>query len=312
MYSWGNSRRFHSYTDAMRERHGSRIQKISVNAGFSCPNRDGTVGVGGCTFCDNAAFSPSYCHPEMSITDQINKGLAFVRRRYPRAALFVAYLQSFSNTWAPLDKLKDIYSEALAHPDISGMVIGTRPDCVDSEKLDYIASLAKDHYIKVEYGLESCYDATLKRINRGHDYKDSVKAIGMTAERGITTGAHLVFGLPGESRSQMLDQVHKINRLPIHTIKFHQLQIVKGTPMEREYAENPGDFKLFDLDEYVDFVTGFIARLRPDIAIERFAGEVPPAFNVGKRWEGVRSDRLIALVEKRLEQKQLHQGIFYL
>ncbi len=311
MYSWGNSRRFHSLTDAMRKRHGSRLQKISVNAGFSCPNRDGTVGLGGCTFCDNTAFSPSYCLPEMSVTDQINKGLAFIKRRYPRATLFVAYLQSFSNTWAPISKLREIYSEALSHPDISGMVIGTRPDCVDEEKLDYIASLAGNHFIKVEYGLESCHDDSLKRINRGHDYAESVKAIEMTAARGITTGAHLVFGLPGEGRSQMLDQVHKINKLPINTIKFHQLQIVKNTPMEREYLANPDDFNLFELDDYVDFVTEFIARLRPDIAIERFAGEVPPSLNIGKRWEGVRSDRLIALVEKKLEQKQLHQGMLY-
>ncbi len=312
MYSWGNSRRFNSWADVMRKRYGSRIQKLSVNAGFSCPNRDGTIGTGGCTFCDNQAFSPSYCHPDKSVTHQIGQGLAFIRKRYRHAKLFTAYFQSYSNTWAPLHTLKTLYQEALAHPAISGLVIGTRPDCVDAEKLDYLAALAADHIIKVEYGVESCYDKTLRRINRGHFFKDSVKAIRMTAERGISTGAHLVFGLPGESRSQMLEQVHLINRLPLHTIKFHQLQIVKGTRMEKEYIEKPDDFELFDLDEYVDFVSGFLARLRPGIAVERLSGEVPPQYNAGKRWEGVRSDKLISLVEKNLEEKQLHQGIFYL
>jgi len=311
MFPWGSERRFHSWTDKMRIQYGSRLQKLSVNAGFSCPNRDGTVGVGGCSFCDNEAFSPSYCQPETTVKEQIEKGLAFMQKRYPRARLFVAYFQTFSNTWAPLEKLQQVYNEALSHPMVAGMVIGTRPDCVDEEKLDFLATLSKKHIVKLEYGLESCYDATLRRINRGHLFEDSVKAIHMTADRGIITGAHLMFGLPGESRSQMLDQVHEINKLPLHTIKFHQLQIVKGTPMAAEYAENPDDFMLFDLEEYVGFVCEFIARLRPDIAIERLSGEVPPRLNAGKRWEGVRADKMISLVEKRLEEKQLFQGIWY-
>ncbi len=311
MYSWGNKRRYHSLTDAMRKRYGTRLQKLSVNAGFSCPNRDGTVGVGGCTFCDNDAFSPAYCRPDKSVTEQIDRGLSFIKRRYPRATLFVAYFQSFSNTWAPLERLRKVYREALAHPSVSGLVIGTRPDCVDAEKLDYLAALGREHIIKMEFGIESCDDHSLKRINRRHGFSDSVKAIHMAAERNITTGAHLIFGLPGESRKQMLEQVYEINKLPINTIKFHQLQIVKGTAMAIEYDENPGDFHLFDAEAYVAFVCEYIARLRPDIAIERLSGEVPPQFNAGKKWDGIRADNMIAMVEQALEEKQLHQGIWY-
>lgn len=311
MYPWGNQRRYYSWTDAMRRRYGTRLQKLSVNAGFSCPNRDGTVGVGGCTFCDNDAFSPSYCRPDKSVTEQIDRGLRFIKKRYPRASLFVAYFQSFSNTWAPLGRLEEVYQEALAHPAVSGLVIGTRPDCVDADKLDYLAELSRTHIIKLEFGIESCNDHSLKRINRGHRFADSVKAIQMSAKRNLTTGAHMIFGLPGESRVQMLEQVHEINKLPIHTIKFHQLQIVKGTPMAREYAANPDDFALFDPEAYVAFVCEFIARLRPDIAIERLSGEVPPQYNAGKKWNGIRADRMIAMVEQALEEKQLHQGIWY-
>lgn len=295
----------------MRKRYGTRLQKLSVNAGFSCPNRDGTVGVGGCTFCDNDAFSPGYCRPDRSVTSQIDRGLEFIRKRYPRATLFVAYFQSFSNTWAPLETLKKVYQEALAHPAVSGLVIGTRPDCVDAEKLDYLAELSKAHIVKLEFGIESCHDDSLRRINRGHRFADSVQAIGMAAERDITTGAHMIFGLPGERREQMLAQVTEINKLPIHTIKFHQLQIVKGTPMAREYAENPEEFELFAPEDYVAFVCEYIARLRPDIAIERLSGEVPPQFNAGKKWNGIRADKMIAMVEQALEEKQLHQGIWY-
>ncbi len=311
MYSWGNQRRYHSWTDTMRKRYGTRLQKLSVNAGFSCPNRDGTVGVGGCTFCDNDAFSPAYCRPDKSVTEQIEKGLRFVSKRYPRATLFVAYFQSFSNTWAPLETLKTVYQEALAHPAVSGLVIGTRPDSVDADKLDYLAALGKEHIVKLEFGIESCHDHILKRINRGHGFSDSVKAIHMAAKRNITTGAHLIFGLPGESRGHMLEQVYEINKLPIDTIKFHQLQIVKGTSMAREYAAHPDDFKLFDPEGYVDFICEFISRLRSDIAIERLSGEVPPQYNAGKKWNGIRVDKMIAMVERALEEKQLYQGIWY-
>ncbi len=308
MYPWDNSRRFNSWSDQARKKFGTRLQKLTINAGLSCPNRDGTVGRGGCTFCNNEGFNPSYCDPQKDIKQQIDEGLAFIKKRYPRAKLYVAYFQAYSNTHAPLSHLRGIYEEALGHPDISGLVIGTRPDCVDDEKLDYLAALSKRHFIKVEYGVESCHDETLQRINRGHSYEASVKAIEATAGRGIFNGIHLIFGLPGESRQMMLEQVNRINKLPINTIKFHQLQIVKNTLMAEEYAAFSERFHLFELGEYVDFVVSFIERLRPDIAIDRLSGEVPPRLIAGMRWGNIRSDGVIGLIEKELEKRKTYQG----
>ncbi len=312
MYPWGNKRHFHSLSDSFRQQYGTRLQKLTINAGFSCPNRDGTVATGGCTFCNNEGFNPSYCDPSKPIYLQIEEGLSFIRKRYPRATRFVAYFQAYSNTHAPLARLKEIYDEALQHPAISGLVIGTRPDCVDEEKLDYLARLAKQYFIKIEYGLESCYDNSLKRINRGHTFRESRDAIAMTAKRKLFTGIHLIFGLPGENRTQMLAQADMINRLPIQAVKFHQLQIVKDTPMALEYEQNPGDFALFELDEYVDFVVSFVERLRPDIAIDRFSGEIPPRLIAGKRWGMIRSEAVVRKVEEKMKVLDTHQGRLYI
>ena len=308
MYPWENERRFNAWANQAKKRFGTRLQKLSINAGFSCPNRDGTVGYGGCTFCNNEGFNPSYCNPEKPIARQIDEGLSFIKNRYPRAKLFVAYFQAYSNTHAHLKLLEEIYEQALAHPEISGLVIGTRPDCIDSEKLDYFAELAKRYFIKLEYGVESCYNSTLKRINRGHSFEDSVHAIKETASRSIFNGIHMIFGLPGESRQMMLDQVELINKLPVNTIKFHQLQIVKDTPMADEYRNHPERFNLFGLEEYVEFVVSFVERLHPAIAIDRFSGEVPPPLITGPRWGNVRSDTIIGMVERGLEKRNSHQG----
>lgn len=307
-YPWGSDRRFNAWSDQCRQRFGTRVQKLSVNAGFSCPNRDGTVGWGGCTFCNNEGFSPSYCQPSKPIKQQIDEGLQFMRKRYPRAGKFLAYFQTYSNTYASLEKLKNIYEQALDHPHISGLVIGTRPDCVDAEKLDYLATLAGEYFIKLEYGVESCHDSTLKLINRGHCFADTQRAIAMTAERGLMTGIHMIFGLPGETRKQMLDQSATINELPIDTIKFHQLQIVKNTAMAQEYAMYPERYQLFDLDEYVDFVISFIERLSPHIAIDRFSGEIPTRLIEGKSWGRVRSDILLQMVENKMIERDTFQA----
>ncbi len=307
-FPWGNSRRFHSLADYYKQRYGSRIQKVSIDAGFTCPNRDGTKGKGGCTFCNNRGFNPSYCHEESSITDQIETGLRFLKNRYKRARIFVAYFQAYSNTYDKIEVLKDLYGQALAHPEISGLSIGTRPDCIDDEKLDYLSELNQEYIISVEYGVESCYEDTLLRINRGHTFADSVKAIETTAARKLHTGIHLIMGLPGETREQMLAQSHIISRLPIGSVKFHQLQIVKDTPMADEYLKSPGNFHFFEPEEYVDFIVRFLENLRPDIAIERFAGEVPPDYNLRKSWKGLRSDQMISLIEKELEQRNTWQG----
>jgi len=308
-YPWGNIRRYNSWADRCKKLYGSRLQRVSINAGFSCPNRDGTLGTGGCTFCDNRSFSPAYCHADLSVTQQINTGLQFLKKRYKRASKFIAYFQAYSNTYSDLGHLKELYQEALVHPEIFGIAIGTRPDCVDEEKLDYLAHLSKKYFVGIEYGLESCYNSTLLRVNRGHTFEDSVKAVEQSAARGLHTGAHIIIGLPGEKRDRILDQAQILSGLPINTLKFHQLQIVKGTPMAAEFARNPDGFELFSLEEYLDFVIKFIERLRPDISIERLAGEVPPDFRTGEPlWGGLRSDQVSALIEKRMNELKSWQG----
>ena len=244
MYSWGNERRFNSYSGYFKQMFGGRIQKLAINAGFTCPNRDGTVGVGGCSFCNNSAFTPSYCTPSKSVTQQIEEGIEFHTNRYRKAGRYLVYFQSFSNTYAPLEDLRKLYDEALSHPLVDGVVVGTRPDCVDEAKLDYFAELAKTKYVALEYGVESTYDATLRDINRGHDFATARWAIEQSAKRGIHVGAHFVLGLPGESDQMLMDQIDVINSLPLTTIKFHQLQVFKDTLMAAEYDATPEKFKI--------------------------------------------------------------------
>ena len=308
IYPWGDTRRFNSYARHFKEIFGGRVQKVAVNVGFTCPNRDGTVGVGGCTFCNNEAFSPSYCTPDKSVRRQIEEGIEFHANRYRKAEKYLAYFQSFSNTHASLEKLQSIYNQALEIPGIVGVVIGTRPDCVDKAKLDYFARLAEDRYVMIEYGIESCHDDLLYKINRGHDFSAARRAVEMTAERGIHTGAHFILGLPGETRQMMLEQVALINELPLDTVKFHQLQIFRGTAMGEEYLTDPERFPLFELAEYIAFFTEILVRLRPDLVIERFAGEAPPRYHLGHRWGLIRNEQLLAMLEKYLEKTDSWQG----
>ena len=306
-----NKRRFNSYSRYFVNQFGGRVQKISIDAGFSCPNRDGKIGTDGCTFCSNAAFNPSYCQPEKSIRQQIEEGIEFHQRRYRRANKYLAYFQPFSNTYKPLEELKSIYAEALEVPSIAGIVIGTRPDLIDEAILQYLNEIQKTHYVMLEYGVESVYDETLKRVNRGHDFATAEKAIRMTAEHGIPCGAHFIFGLPGESKTMMLDAADVISRLPLTTVKFHQLQIFKGTMMAEEYLQHPENFHLFDLEEYIDFAIDFAERLNPAIVIERFAGEVPPRYLVSEPWMKLRYDEVLAKIEKRMEERGTWQGKLY-
>ena len=228
-------KRYNSYVDHFRAKYGDRLQKLVLDTGFSCPNRDGTVGTGGCTYCDNAAFHPGYSTPDKPLSQQIDEGIEFHKVRYPRTSRYLAYFQAFSNTYAPLERLRELYSQALTHPAVEGIVIGTRPDCVDAAKLDYLASLQEaGKVVVVEYGIESCYDRTLLRINRGHDFACARKAVEMTAARGLEVGAHFILGLPGETPAMLLDQCTAINALPLTSVKFHQLQLIKGTQMEKE------------------------------------------------------------------------------
>lgn len=303
--------RYNSYIGYFRKTYGERLQKVVVDAGFTCPNRDGLVGTGGCTYCDNAAFHPGYSTAGIPIHEQIDEGIKFHRVRYRKAEKFLAYFQPYSNTYAPLDRLRTLYEEALSHPLVAGIVIGTRPDCVDEEKLDWLASLARSHVVVIEYGIESVYDRTLRRINRGHTFEDALRAVEMTAARGLTQGAHFIFGLPGESVEDMLAYAPIINSMPLHSVKFHQLQIVRGTAMEREFASRPSDFVSFPMDGYLDFMTDLLERLRPDLYIERFAGEVPPRFVNSTPWGLLRNTELIRLLEQRLEERDTFQGRLY-
>jgi len=311
IYPWGHDRRFNAYSNYFRRIFGGRVQKLSIDAGFTCPNRDGTKGRGGCTFCNNDAFSPSYCRSEVSITSQVEKGISFHSKRYRKARAYLAYFQAYTNTYADIDILKNKYEEALQHPQVKGLIIGTRPDCVDDEILDYIQDLSANHYMAVEYGVESCYDRTLKRVNRGHDYASSVLAIEKTAARGINTGAHFIFGLPGESRQDMMKMSGIISKLPLKTVKFHQLQIIKGTMMEKEFLTMPEEFELFSWDEYREFFIQFLERLNPEFIVERFTGESRPDLIANQPWSGKRSDELLKLFEDRMEELDTWQGRLY-
>jgi len=281
---------------------------LSIHAGFTCPNRDGSKGKGGCTYCNNDAFNPSYCNPTKSVEQQIREGMEFHAWRYKKPGKFLAYFQPYSNTYAPLEELKKIYDQALSFPEIAGLVIGTRPDCIDDDKLEYFAGLAETHYVIIEYGIESCYDKTLERINRGHTFEDSKAAIELTAAAGLKTGAHLIFGLPGESRKEMMAEAAILSELPLTNIKFHQLQVIKGTKMETDYKKRPGNFNLFGLDEYISFIVDFIERLNPEFIIERFAGEVPPRFKVDPGWGLIRNEKIVEMVEAELERRDTFQG----
>lgn len=304
-------KRYNSFVGYFREKYGHRLQKIVVDAGFTCPNRDGSVGLGGCTYCNNDAFHPNYSTPDKPVMQQLEEGIQFHLNRYRTTEDYLAYFQSYSNTYAPLEDLKKLYAQALAHPKVKGIVIGTRPDCVDEEKLDYLAELSKETIVIVEYGIESCYDKTLRRINRGHDYAAAVRAVEATAARGIHQGAHFIFGLPGESREELMGMAGMINRLPINSVKFHQLQIIKGTAMEAEFARCPEDFVQFSLEEYLDFFVDFLELLRPGLYIERFAGEVPPRFVNSTPWGKVRNVELLRMLEKRLQERNTYQGAKY-
>jgi len=310
-FPWGDARRFNSYSAYFGRTFGGRVQKVAIDAGFTCPNRDGTAGVGGCTFCSNAAFTPSYCSPAKSVTQQIDEGIEFHRRRYSRAHAYLAYFQSFSNTYAPLDRLMQLYGEALAHPLVAGIVVGTRPDAIDGAKLDFFARLAQTKYVAVEYGIESCSDATLRAVNRGHDFACARRAVEATAARGLHTGAHFILGLPGDSRADLVAQTEIINSLPLDSIKFHQLQIFRGTPMEADYALHPGRYPAWNVDEYMDLMVEIVRRLRPGIIVERIAGEAPPRHLAANPWGLVRNEQLLTLFERRLAGRDTFQGELY-
>lgn len=310
-FPWQHQRRFNSYAEYFKKHFGHRVQKLTIDAGFTCPNRDGSIATRGCTYCNNEAFNPSYCTPHKSISQQLSEGVEFHQVRYRNAQKYLAYFQAFSNTYAPLETLKQYYEEALAFPDVIGLVIGTRPDCVNGEKLDYIAQLAQKHYIIIEYGVESIYNTTLEKINRGHTFEQAVKAIEETKKRNIKTGAHFIIGLPCETEQMLFDAIPVISGLPLDSIKFHQLQIFKGTAMAAEYLQNPEAFSLYSLEQYLELIVKIIERLNPSIVIERIAGEAPPRHLACPSWGLLRVNDILRLFEQKLEEKDTWQGKFY-
>jgi len=295
-------------SDYLRQTYGGRLQKVSVDAGFTCPNRDGSAGAGGCTYCDNSAFNPSYCSPLKSIRQQVLEGIEFHAKRYRRAQQFLAYFQPFSNTYADIDKLRHLYTEALDVEDVAGISVSTRPDCFNRDTAEMLACIAKTKVVMLELGIESVRDKTLQRINRGHDFECTKKAFALAAEYGLFVTGHYIIGLPGESRDEILSDASILNDLPMNALKLHQLQIVRNTTMEKDYLTHPEDYQLFELPEYVDFIVSFAERLRPDLLIDRFAGEVPPAFLRAPDWGLIRYDQVLQLIEKKFIERSTYLG----
>jgi radical SAM protein (TIGR01212 family) len=305
-FSWGHSKRYNDFPTYFRNLFSERVQKVSVDAGFTCPNRDGTKGWGGCTYCNNKTFKPTYCNLENSVSYQVQKGIGFFEKKY-KSMRFLAYFQAYTSTWAPLENLIPLYEEALQHPKIVGLVISTRPDAVNKELMDYLTELSKKVYVMVEFGLESHLDTSLEKMNRGHTFAESVWALQQTSKRKIRNCAHLILGLPGEKRSDWLDQARIISQLPVNNLKLHQLQIHKGTLLEKQYRKNPEDFHLFSAEEYIDLVVDYLELLNPKIIVERFISQAPPEMLIAPKW-GLKNFEFVAKVEKRLKERDTWQG----
>lgn len=291
----------------LRSQFPYKVQKISVDAGFTCPNRDGRIGRGGCTFCDNNTFNPSYCNKNSSIREQLETGKRFFARKYPEMK-YLAYFQAYTNTYAPLDTLKRMYEEALGTENVVGIVIGTRPDCIDKDVLDYLGSLSQQVFVSVEYGIESTNDTTLKNINRGHSFDCARRAISETAARGITVGGHVILGLPGEDTQESLRQASIISQTELDILKIHQLQIIRGTRLEREYSEHP--FHLYTPEEYIGLLTEYIRRLRPNIVLDRFTSQSPADMLVAPRW-GLKNHEFADRLANHMRAVGAYQGQFY-
>ncbi len=303
-----NTPHYNDYGTWIRRQFPYRVQKISIDAGFTCPNRDGRISTGGCIYCDNRTFNPSYCQRRHSVTQQLEEGKRFFAHKYPDMK-YLAYFQAFTNTYAPLSQLKALYEEALQVDDIVGIVIGTRPDCVSDELLDYLAELNQRTFVLVEYGIESANNDTLLRINRGHSFEQSQEAIQRTHQRGLLTGAHIILGLPGEDAAESLRQASIISSLPIDILKIHQMQIIRGTRLAEEFAANP--FHIYTVDEYIKLIAEYIQRLRPDLILERFVSQSPKELLIAPHW-GLKNYEFTNLLVNCLKQNKIYQGQFFL
>ncbi len=297
-------RRYYSFGQYMKDLYHTPVYKVNVDAGFTCPNRDGSIATGGCIYCNNDSFRPAACTSSVSLSGQIEKGMPYLRSRY-KAEKFLVYFQPFTNTYASVDILERLYREALDHPGVIGLAIGTRPDCVDEQKILLLEKLAKHSFILVEYGLQSIYDSTLRFINRGHDYACFRNALKLTAGRGIHVGAHIILGFPCETREQMLGMADEISGQPVEFLKIHQLQIIKNTVLADYYAQNP--FPTLGYEEYIEMLADFLERLSPDIALQRLFAAAPDDILIAPVWHKTRSE-LLRDLDVFLEQRGSRQG----
>lgn len=297
---------YNDFSTFLRKHFDCKVQKISINAGFTCPNRDGVKGLGGCTYCNNQTFNPEYCTTGRSVAQQLEEGRIFFSRKYPQMK-YLAYFQAYTNTYGELESLKRKYEEALATPHVIGIVIGTRPDCMPDGLLNYLQQLSRETFLLVEYGIESTNEQTLRRINRGHTYAQTVETVRRTAAKGILTGGHLILGLPGESREFMVSQAEELSKLPLTTLKLHQLQLIKGTQMAHEFALRPEQFHLYDAAGYIELAIDFTERLRPDIVLERFVSQSPKELLIAPDW-GLKNYELTERIKKRMYERNTFQG----
>lgn len=297
---------YNNFSDFLKKHFDFKVQKIAINAGFTCPNRDGNKGIGGCTYCNNQTFNPDYCQPSLSITEQLAKGKDFFARKYPTMK-YLAYFQAYTNTYGDIRKIISMYEEAISVSNVVGIIIGTRPDCMPDELLKYLSNLAKRIFVLVEYGVETSNDTTLKIINRGHSWTDSVDTINRTAKMGVMCGAHIILGLPGETKTDILATAHAMSQLPIETIKLHQLQLIRGTHLARQVAE--GELKIIEwsVDDYIEMCIEFIEHLSVAISIERFVSQSPESLLISPRW-GLKNYEFTNLLHNRIKKRNIRQG----
>lgn len=297
---------YNDYSNYIKRVFGQRVQKISINAGFTCPNRDGNKGIGGCSFCNNSTFNPDYCDPHKSILEQIDIGINFFRPKY-QTQFYIAYFQAYSNTYGQTEDIIEKYKTALSHPLIKGLIIGTRPDCLEESLIKQLAEINRQYYVAIELGAESCNNQTLVRINRGHTWEDTVYAVERLKKHNIPVGLHMIMGLPGETKEQMLDQADILSELPIDFVKLHQLQIVKGSAFASEYAANPLEFNLWQPTDYADFCIKFTERLDPRIIIERFVSQAPRDMVIAPSWD-IKNFEFTHIVDRMFAERQTWQG----
>jgi len=303
-------KRYNDYSSFIKLHFGERVQKISLDIGFSCPNRDGSKGFGGCTYCNNNTFNPDYCEPQKSVKQQLEHGIEFFSSK-GKNKKYLAYFQAYTNTYSDFESLKKMYDEALSVPKVVGLVIGTRPDCISDEVIEYLSFLSKKYFISLEFGVESTNENTLLAVNRCHTFEETKTTFEKCKNKGVHLGAHIIIGLPGETKKDLLNHAFEISKLPIATLKLHHLQIVKNSIVAVQYKRNPENFKLFSSEEYIDFITDFIGLVRPDIIIERFISEAPKELLIAPKWGGLKNFEIVDKIDKKLVEKNIWQGKNY-